>query len=274
MRRLWVQVVVATVVLTAAQAVLSFLVPPTDPRPGVLGPVLVSNALVAALLTFVNARLRARGIAGAAVLWAVWGGIQANSLLEAVLFDIGISRADLAWLAAFSLAVSGCFALFLALAFRSHDAPNEPATRGTLSWWRLGVCVLAYIVSYFTAGTAAYPYLRDFYEARPMPAQSTVALLQVFRGLAFCGIVTVIVRQVRARRLGAAVLAGLALSVLGGIAPLIIPNPYLPDHVRYAHLPEVGVSNFLFGLLAGWLLSAPRREPAVAERAAAAPVHP
>jgi predicted MFS family arabinose efflux permease len=274
MRRLWVQVVVATVVLTAVQAGLSFLVPATEDTPEGLAAFLVSNLLVAGLLTFINARLRARGVARAGVLWVVWGGIQANSLLEAVLFDIGIPLGDLAWLAAFSLAVSGCFALFLALAFRSHDAPNEPATRGTLSWWRLAVCIVAYIVLYFTAGTVAYPYLRDFYEARPMPAQSTVALLQVFRGLVFCGIVTVIVRQVRASRLGAAVLAALALSVLGGIAPLIVPNPYLPDPIRYAHLPEVGVSNFLFGLLAGWLLSAPRREPAVSERAATASVLP
>jgi hypothetical protein len=121
---------------------------------------------------------------------------------------------------------------------------------------------------------AAFPFVRDFYEARPMPPMGAVVAWQIFRGLVFCGIVTMIVRQVRAQRLGAAVVAGLALSVLGGIAPLIIPNPYLPDHVRYAHLPEVGVSNFLFGLLAGWLLSAPRREPAVAERVAPASVLP
>jgi hypothetical protein len=244
-------------VLTAAQAILSFLVPAADQPPGTLGPALVSNALIATLLTLVNARLRARGIAGAAVLWTIWGGIQANSLLEAVLFDIRIPHGDLAWLTAYLLAVSGCFAVFLALVFRPLDGPGEPLAPASLSWWRVGVCVLAYIVLYFTAGTMAYPYLRDFYEARPMPAQSTVASLQVFRGLVFCGIVALIVRQVRARRLGAAVIAGLALSVLGGIAPLLIPNPYLPDHIRYAHLPEVGVSNFLFGLLAGWLLGAP-----------------
>jgi hypothetical protein len=257
MKRLWVQVVVATVVLTALQAALSFLVPATEHRPEGLALVLVSNLLVAGLLTFTNARLPARGVAGAGVLWVIWGGVQANSLLEALLFDIGIPPVDLAWLAAFSLAVSGCFALFLALAFRSPDAPHEPAPHGTLSWWRLGVCVLAYIVLYFTAGTAVYPWLRAFYEARPMPPQSTVALLQVFRGLAFCGIVLVIVHQVRAGRRGAAVLAGLILGVVGGIAPLIVPNPYLPAHVRYAHLPEVGASNFLFGLLAGWLLARP-----------------
>jgi hypothetical protein len=53
------------------------------------------------------------------------------------------------------------------------------------------------------------------------------------------------------------------------VAPLLIANPYLPDAIRYAHLPEVGVSNVLFGLLAGWLLSPPATGAAGAERALA-----
>ena len=32
--------------------------------------------------------------------------------------------------------------------------------------------------------------------------------------------------------------------------------------VRYAHLPEVGVSNFLFGFVAAWLLAGPSHERA------------
>jgi hypothetical protein len=53
--------------------------------------------------------------------------------------------------------------------------------------------------------------------------------------------------------------AALTMSVLGGVAPLLIPNPYLPDAVRHAHLPEVGVSLFLFGFVAAWLLAGPSR---------------
>ena len=52
----------------------------------------------------------------------------------------------------------------------------------------------------------------------------------------------------------AGLIGGLLLSVLGGVAPLLLPNAYLPDVVRLAHLAEVAVSNFVFGLLAAWWL--------------------
>jgi hypothetical protein len=93
-----------------------------------------------------------------------------------------------------------------------------------------------------------------------MPSTGNVVAAQIVRGLVFSGIVLLLVRQLRTSRRGAALVSGLTLSILGGIAPLLVPNPYLPDAVRYAHLPEVGVSNLLFGLLAGWLL-ATRAEP-------------
>ena len=42
--------------------------------------------------------------------------------------------------------------------------------------------------------------------------------------------------------------------LLGGVAPLLMPNPYLPDAVRWAHFVETSVSNLVFGALAGWIL--------------------
>jgi hypothetical protein len=54
---------------------------------------------------------------------------------------------------------------------------------------------------------------------------------------------------------------GLAFSVLGGIAPLLLPNhEYLPPNIRAAHSVEIGISNFLFGLVVTMLLV--RRERA------------
>jgi hypothetical protein len=43
-----------------------------------------------------------------------------------------------------------------------------------------------------------------------------------------------------------------------GLAPLLVPNPLMPDAIRYAHMVEVVCSNLVFGGIAGWLLS-PRR---------------
>jgi hypothetical protein len=270
MKNPWIQAAAATVALTVFQAGLSFLVPASG-RGGrsSLPLVLLSNALTASLLVTIARGVRAQGWARAAVLWAIWGGIQALSLVEAALFDIRIPPGDLPWLTLHALAVSACGALFLALAVRTRPAAAPmPAAAPAVPWWRLAVSSLVYVGFYFAAGTLAYPYLREFYEARPMPAMALVVAVQPFRGLALSAIVLLLVRQLRASRPRTAMAAGLTLSILGGVAPLIIPNPYLPDAVRYAHLPEVGVSNFLFGLFAGWLLAGPAREraqdPAVA----------
>ena len=38
-------------------------------------------------------------------------------------------------------------------------------------------------------------------------------------------------------------------------ALLLLPNPYMPEPVRMAHLAETASSNFIFGLLVGCLLT-------------------
>jgi hypothetical protein len=38
-------------------------------------------------------------------------------------------------------------------------------------------------------------------------------------------------------------------------ARLLLPNPYMPEPVRMAHLVETASSNFIFGLFTGWLLA-------------------
>jgi len=265
MMKLLVQAAAATVVLTVLQASLSFLVPAsgTGGRSS-LPLVLLSNALTASLLVWIARGLRARRWTRAIVLFAVWGGIHATSLVEAALFDIGIPAGDLPWLMAHGLAVSACFALLLALAVRTEPGtmPQPEAGAPPSPWWRLAACSLLYVPLYFAAGTLAYPYLREFYEARPMPAVTTVIAIQPFRGLAFAAIVLLLVRQLRGTRLRVSTAAALTMSILGGVAPLLIPNPYLPDAVRHAHLPEVGASLFLFGFLTAWLLAGPPHERA------------
>lgn len=270
-----VQAALTTVVLTVLQMALSpFLVPPSagsaGASPSGFGLVLLSNAMIATLLTWIGGRLSGGAIDRALVLLGVWGGIQVNSMVETLLFDIRLSRTDALWLMLFGVLCAAGVAVFLGRVLPA--APADPrATRAPMpAWWRFAVCDLAYIALYFAAGMAVWPYLREFYEARPMPAFPAVIALQVFRGLAFTGIALLIARRMRASRATAAMAAGLAFSVIGGIAPLIVPNPYLPEAIRYAHLPEVGVSNLLFGLLAGWLLAPPAPERTVAAAVARA----
>ncbi|HEX5426443.1 MAG TPA: hypothetical protein VFW94_23035, partial [Candidatus Acidoferrales bacterium] len=56
----------------------------------------------------------------------------------------------------------------------------------------------------------------------------------------------------------AALFLGAAYSILGGIAPLLLPNPFMPPNIRLAHGFEVGISNFVFGMIVGWALTAKR----------------
>lgn len=50
--------------------------------------------------------------------------------------------------------------------------------------------------------------------------------------------------------------AGLAVALLFSVvmAQLLMPNPYMPEAVRMAHLIETASSNFIFGWIVVWLL--------------------
>jgi hypothetical protein len=50
-----------------------------------------------------------------------------------------------------------------------------------------------------------------------------------------------------------ALLIGLVFSILGGIAPLIPPNEFMPADIRIGHGFEVGVSNLIYGVILGYL---------------------
>ena len=75
----------------------------------------------------------------------------------------------------------------------------------------------------------------------------------------------------RGRRARAALLAGLALPILGGISSLLLPiDDILPLEIRRVHIAEIFGSNFLFGVATACLL-VPRAEAVVPVAASARP---
>lgn len=85
--------------------------------------------------------------------------------------------------------------------------------------------------------------------------------LQFFRGLLFAGFALALILTFGGGRLEAAFAAGLLFSVW--TVQLLLPNPFMPATVSMVHLVETAPSNFIFGFLAGWLLSRRRKqEPA------------
>ena len=76
----------------------------------------------------------------------------------------------------------------------------------------------------------------------------------MIRGAGFALTVLLVARHTADDAAAKDLVAGLTLAVLGGLAPLLTPNTYLPDLIRLAHLPEVVVSNFVFAVAARHIL--------------------
>jgi hypothetical protein len=151
---------------------------------------------------------------------------------------------------------------------RSH-AVQPGAIRARPAW--LAFAPPLYVACYFTAGTIVWPFIAAYYQSRPMPAAGAVLALQVVRGLGFGGIVLLIVRSCDGGRLERAAIAGLTLAILGGVAPLVMPNPLMPVAIRMAHLFEVVPSIFTFGAVLALALTRPARTAAPAGTLATQP---
>jgi hypothetical protein len=129
--------------------------------------------------------------------------------------------------------------------------------RSPVGWgWRIILGTFIYFVFYAVAGSilvAVYPELLNFYKDK-IPPFHLIFMTQLVRGLIFAGIAVLILKTTRLSLLKQSVLTGLIFSVFGGIAPLIPPSEFMPAYVRFGHGFEVGLSNFLYGMLLGFLL--------------------
>jgi hypothetical protein len=76
---------------------------------------------------------------------------------------------------------------------------------------------------------------------------------QVVRSMCWVAIAVPVVKMLQGGWLEAALTLALLFSVLMN-AQLLLPNPYMPETVRMSHLVETASSNFIFGMLVGWLL--------------------
>jgi len=174
---------------------------------------------------------------------------SANNLLEAVVY--GVLSLRQAMVAAFPAAVIFIIlspAAVLAAGRWKTGSQAEPAHRATLI--QLVVVVAAYEVLYWTAGHLVFPYIAHFYSDKTIPPIYEVAGLQVVRSLIFFGAAYPLLRT---GLRGAPLVLGLVYGIIGGIAPLLPDNPYMPADIRFYHGIETSVSNFLFGLVVGYL---------------------
>lgn len=116
--------------------------------------------------------------------------------------------------------------------------------------------VVAYELLYWSAGTLVFPYIAHFYEARSLPPVYAVAIMQVVRSLIFAAAAYPLLKGgLRAAPLRLALVYG----IVGGLAPLLPDNPYMPPDIRFYHAIETTTSNFIFGLVVGFLFGRSRQ---------------
>jgi len=137
------------------------------------------------------------------------------------------------------------------------------------SWsWKLAVIALAYVILYFTFGyfiAWRNPAVREYYggvdPGNFLAQMGTVARdrpwlipFQILRAVFWVAIALTVIRMLKGEWRETALALGITFAVLMN-AQLLLPNPYMPEPVRMAHLVETASSNFIFGILVGWLLS-------------------
>lgn len=155
---------------------------------------------------------------------------------------------------------------------RNHlnsDSQARSRRRSVVSWLPLiGISIILYVLVYFIAGfilQASLPALTDFYSDK-VPSFGIIFVTQVARGAVFSLIAIYFIKLTTLPLFTRALLLGLIFSILGGIAPLMVPNQYMPLDIRIGHGFEVGISNFIYGVVICFILS-PRTEviPAVTQ---------
>jgi hypothetical protein len=172
-----------------------------------------------------------------------------NLMIEAYVF--GVLSFEQAAVGLATGAVSFALLAGLAAAGASVLPPSLSPQPWRPTFLRLVGVIAAYEICYIGAGMLVYPYVEHFYADRNLPDFGSLLSLQAARALVFVVGAALLLRSGLRH---APWLIGLAFSIIGGVAPLILTNPFMPADVRFPHMIEVGVSNFVFGAALALLL--------------------
>ena len=220
---------------------------------------LLANLLIILVLAYTVLCSRRTGLKLAAVIFLVFFGVYTfNTHIEAVFFQLDIKSAEIAGMFISGSLVAVIFSLFITILFgrwRGHEMETPVLPHPSpWSWlWRVMAGAVLYVFFYIMAGALVFPFVQDFYAQAAVPDMGRIVLFQLGRGLVYVLIALPVMRMMTVKPCRTAVLVGLLLAVLGGVAPLIPDNPYMPGHIRLAHAVEIGLSNFLYGLALGFL---------------------
>jgi hypothetical protein len=258
-----VQILLGWVALVLVQMIIGMLVPVRmTPPPHAASWFLLSDLLIVTALGYVAAHSKLRGLRLGVALAAIPFGIAVVNLIEGAVF---LSRQDADWgrIAINMLLSYALVSPLWAYIFRGQPAIESEAASGDEALgtrlWKFLVSDVTYLVLYYAAGSVIFPFVKGFYATQHVPRTGTIVALQLLiRGPVFVLICLGLLRMFHMPRLRAALMTGLVFTAVSGVAPLLIPNAFFPDYVRWVHMAEVTSSNFLFGAFVGWLWTVPR----------------
>lgn len=259
--------------------------PPDGPsapaREGAAALMLLVCLLDTAVLSYLVMRSHWAGWRLAVSIFVVFYGVTTvMSQIETAVFLPHLPAGVLPRLFALGALVAAPFAVLAVVvlgkgrAGRAGAAPGNRLAMPARDWtWKLAAISVAYVLIYFSFGyfvawrsPAVHTYYGGIDEGSFIAQMKTVLIttpwlvpLQLGRAVLWAALAVPIVRMINGSRWEAALAVGMVFSVLMN-AQLLLPNPFMPDAVRMVHLLETATSNFLFGVLVGWLLAPrPRR---------------
>ncbi|MFD1315953.1 hypothetical protein [Namhaeicola litoreus] len=214
-----------------------------------------SDVLVVLLLAMIARNNRYESEKLIAIIFSIFFAIGSfNILVEAFIFNvtdrsetirqIGVNAIEMALF-------SFVFVKYIIKKSGTHQAGFNK--RKLMGWiWRIVTGNFMYLVFYLLAGAVlylSYPKLNEFYGDKIPPMDLIIKTQLFLRGFVFIAVAILIDRTVNLPKYKKAILVGLVFSIIGGIAPLIVPNDAMPQFVRIAHGFEVGISNFIYGFI-------------------------
>jgi hypothetical protein len=248
----------------AALALLALQVFWSRPRsPAELGLFVVPDLLVVLALALVAASSRQHGWTLSGTLFVLYFGInQLNALDEVLLFKVGLKTPQIYRMMASGFLTALIFCPLLVLILDCWKKPTQGEERGFLlprsavEWvGRILLGVLLYVLCYFAAWIITFSFVKSFYAGIKLLGPASILEAEVFLGLVYDVAGLAVVHGMEGHQARAAFALGLSFPILAGVAPLLLPNPFLPYNLRLAHGYEIGVSNFVYGLLLGYLLT-------------------
>jgi hypothetical protein len=211
----------------------------------------------------------------ATVFFVFYGVMTFMSQIEAAVFVTRLPSGMLPRLFLMGALIAAPFSVLavLILGKRKADTVNTELNARLVmpisEWaWKLTGIGFSYLILYFTFGyfiAWRNPVVRAYYEGSDEGSfiahlgtvvSNTFWLIpfQILRAMLWAVIALPVTRMMRGLWQETALAIGLLFAVLMN-AQLLLPNPYMPEAVRMTHLIETALSNFIFGLLVGWLLT-------------------